>query len=668
MKLGKIVLGQNKRKYTHDLSHDVNTTLGFGNVIPSMCQYMSAGDSINLNAKQLVRLAPLPVPTFGRMSVVNRAVFVPAREVFSYYDAMLSNQSVTTTQDGTFIPKQVPVVSSLQLCTMLMFRELGHIGFWHNLVGAEDGKMSRSDDDQSYDAFYEKLTVGGHEIPLPATNYEPFVFFLPEDASLSSCDYLLPLGVNSKGIATHLMGIRLTAKGRRVHSILRSLGYSMTFSDGEKVSALPILAFYKAWFDCYHPKLDFNWHDTNCWNCIMFCREFDLSDVDNGRVFIDELFSVVKDLSDCFYASELDYVSAHKAKLLYDNNDGVQYIDADGHNPNVSRINPENYPVTTGVFSRLSYDALTKLTRYATKDTLIGSKLYDWIRVHYGESVANTLFDQSTNLGSWIVNADISDVISSAETYNSEDNNGDVLGAYAGKGIGFNNGHISFKANDFGYLIILTCVVPKSGYSQGTDPALYGIDTFTLPNPDFDAIGYEATPIHGIIDDGGVSILDNQFDHDLHGVGFGFIPRYSGYKIKKNVISGDFSRLSTRHMYDPYHLDRMVSTTNTKVGNDTFLSVRLNPPFASTAWRYPTKYEWLGNFNRIFYNNGSSFLSTKLMPVSAVPSTEPIDDNFIVQTVFDIKYKSLLKPIRESYDVFDEHTNSGETDTSVSGE
>ncbi len=52
MKLGKILLGENKRKYTHDLSHDVNSTFGFGNVQPSMCQYMSIGDSLNLNAKQ----------------------------------------------------------------------------------------------------------------------------------------------------------------------------------------------------------------------------------------------------------------------------------------------------------------------------------------------------------------------------------------------------------------------------------------------------------------------------------------------------------------------------------------------------------------------------------------------------------------------------------------
>ena len=41
-------------------------------------------------------------------------------------------------------------------------------------------------------------------------------------------------------------------------------------------------------------------------------------------------------------------------------------------------------------------------------DKVTTQQLYDWIRVHYGESVANTLFDQSTNLGSWIVNADVS--------------------------------------------------------------------------------------------------------------------------------------------------------------------------------------------------------------------------------------------------------------------
>ena len=669
MKIGNISLGKNSRKYTHDLSHDVNTTLGFGNVQPSLCQLMNIGDSININAKQLVRLAPLPVPTFGRMSVINRAVFVPAREVFPFYDAMLSNQTVTTSsvQNG-FIPNKLPVTSSLQLCTMLMEKKLGRIGFWQNEVGASSGKMQRSDSDSLYDDFHERLSSGGHAIALPAVNSESFIEYLPEDASLSSCDYLVALD-SANGIAKKLLGIRLTDKGRRVHSILRSLGYSMTFSDGQYVSALPIFAFYKAWFDCYHPKLDINFQDTQCWKSIVFCREYPMTVSNIDEFNSKRLPKLIIDLAECFYSSDLDFVSAHKARMLYDKNDNVSYIDPDGYSDKFNRDNDNNYPeILSSGLSRLSYDALTKLTRYATKDTLIGSKLYDWIRVHYGETTANSLFDQSTNLGSWTVNADVSDVISTSETYNSEDNNGDVLGAYAGKGIGFNNGHISFKANDFGFLIILTCVVPKSGYSQGTDPALLGIDTWTLPNPDFDAIGYEATPVNCIYDDGGLTLLDNTFDSELHDKGFGFIPRYSGYKIKKNVISGDFSRLPSRHLFDPYHLDRIVSTSVSDIGNDTFLAMRYRPPYASTAWRYPTKYAWLGNFNRIFYNSGNAFNKDSLSLGVVSPSDAPIDDNFIIQTVFDIKYKSLLKPIRESYDVFDEHTNSGETDTSVSGE
>ena len=670
MKLGKILLGENKRKYVHDLSHDVNSTFGFGNVQPSMCQYMSIGDSLNLNAKQLVRLAPLPVPTFGRMSVVNRAVFVPARDVFPYFDAMLSNQTVTT-NDDTFIPKQVPVVSSLQLCTMLMRKGLGTIGIWRLDTADNDGTMIKDDDAEDYTVFYERLSNFGHELLIPNTFDSNKLQLSPQDASISSCDYLLPLD-SEHGYSSLVLGVRLTAKGRRVHSILRSLGYSMTFSDTNYVSALPILAYYKAWFDCYHPKLDINWHDTNCWIAIMVSRDYDLTLNEYRDAFIRNLFSVVEDLSECFFTSELDYVSAHKAKLFYDENEGVDYINNDNALADVSRSNENNLPyLFDGTLSRLSYDALTKLTRYATKDTLIGSKIYDWIRIHYGESKADALFNQSTNLGSWIVNADISDVISSAETYNSENGNGDFLGSYAGRGIGFNNGKISFKANDFGYFIILTCVVPKSGYSQGTDPALYGIDTWTLPNPDFDAVGYEATPIHAIYDDVGITFLNEELDFDALGKGFGFIPRYSGYKIAKNVLSGDFSRRSTRDGLDPYHLDRIISTSYAEIGKDKFVAYPNRPPYASTAWRYPTKYEWLGNFNRVFYNNGKSLeisggLSGK--PYGIHETNEPIDDNFIVQTVFDVKYTSLLKPIRESYDVFDEHTNSGERDTAVSGE
>lgn len=72
--------------------------------------------SINLNAEQLTRLAPMVVPTFGRVKLKNIAHFIPCQEIWPNWDAMMSQTKVTrSTQNSsggistnTYVPQSVP--------------------------------------------------------------------------------------------------------------------------------------------------------------------------------------------------------------------------------------------------------------------------------------------------------------------------------------------------------------------------------------------------------------------------------------------------------------------------------------------------------------------------------------------------------------------------------
>ena len=213
----------------------------------------------------------------------------------------------------------------------------------------------------------------------------------------------------------------------------------------------------------------------------------------------------------------------------------------------------------------------------------------------------------------------------------------------------------------------MSAVVPKASYYQGDDPTLYGLNRYTLPSADFDALGMELTPYACMIDNNGINVstpLDK--DNDLTGKSFGYMPRFSGYKIKKDIVNGDMVCPSTIDSYSPYHLDRMLFKHHlypSKTGDaqQLILFIEDIPKADMSSWIFPTKFSWMGNFNRIFYNEGWTRLvgheydSLKYVMEKAA---DVVDDNFIVQSVFDVRLTNQLKPISESYDTFEQDTDN----------
>lgn len=122
-KLGNISLGKSTKKYTRNTDFDNNTTMDFGFCQPLFCQFMLPDSDISVSAKQLVRLAPMPVPSFARVSLVNKYIFVPFADVCPYYEAMLANMPY----NGSVIPKTLPYVYNSNLARYLLSHEAGSV-------------------------------------------------------------------------------------------------------------------------------------------------------------------------------------------------------------------------------------------------------------------------------------------------------------------------------------------------------------------------------------------------------------------------------------------------------------------------------------------------------------------------------------------------------------
>ena len=119
MKFPNISLGRSTKSYTHNMSFDNSTTLPFGVVQPLLSQRLEAKSKISIDMRQLVRLAPMPVPTFARLFMNNEVSFVPMVDVCPYYEALISQLSYSGT-DKTYYPTQLPQISNSTLLYLLL--------------------------------------------------------------------------------------------------------------------------------------------------------------------------------------------------------------------------------------------------------------------------------------------------------------------------------------------------------------------------------------------------------------------------------------------------------------------------------------------------------------------------------------------------------------------
>lgn len=687
--IGKIKLGSGAhKKYSHNLSYDNNTTFGFGELQPLMCQLMMPDSDIKVDMKQLVRLAPMVAPTFGRMHLQNEVSFVPLVDVVPYYEAMLSGMPYSNGVT-TYKPTELPKTSSAFLMYMILMSTNCKWSYW-SPSGSSDPvtytpfqvtSSNLSDVQAKINSLLFGTTLNTNLSQLSLYNQ-----LYSSDLSDTSQDYVGFEEADEVIIfeGNYALTFRFSGQARRLRKIMIGLGYSLNINDNTPVSFVPVLAFYKAWFDLFAPKRTRNWMNTNCYKIIKLIEDsyivswYNLgssASANQCKLLIDFL----QELRNCWYTFEDDFVSVHRTSTQLAVR-GLTYVGGDGTDSAVVQSGSSaNYfdpfvfgPTDTSSqkysLTNVGLQTLSRIARFVNKDSVIGQRISEWLKVHYGSDVANAVFKNSNHISSSRLNLEINDVMNMADTYteSGDTSNGEVLGAYAGKGIGFTQNGFKYHCNQFGYIIVMSAIVPKSGYFQGNDTSLYGINRDTLPNADFDALGYELTPKGAIAGSNDMYIYSSDNSTKLTDKSFGFVPRYSGFKVKKNIVNGDMSRRGSISSLSPYYMDRIltsqvITSVEKKDGKMVVSKSAVELPSASEEWRYCAAYPWLGNYDRIFYQSGDIYKggSTEF---SDVDYSNPVDDNFLCQNVFDITVSNCLKPISQSYDTFEEETDKSTLD------
>lgn len=669
----KFSIGVGQKMYNHVGQVTNSSSCGFGEVQPVFSAVMLPKSTMSVKIAQKARLLPMPYPTFGHLSIETVGKYVSFGDVFPQLDNLLSGlpynyyyADVNDEQKSTSaLVKSFPFISNAFLQSVLLGTRF------------------------SSSTTYADSTV---------TNVTE------DDVTPDGADYVVRKN-NPSTKKVDLICYKYNDRGLRLRKILLGLGYNPSSDDKSTLNFLPLLCFYKAYFDEFAPKRFQSFQDTKCFAIIKLFEQFPTLFVDASSFKAGDLLSFVdsktgnyvfenaineffeQELSQCFATEPTDWVSMHTSAILNGTTD-VEPLPSDVNNPGSLALSNTGMgsPVSTSAskITKVQLDLLRRITSSVTRDSLVGRSIKKWLDNKYGADITNQIYEDTITLGHSSLHVTISDVESTADTFSSlgtegssPSPTGSLIGSYAGRGYGDGVGQYSAKSKSFGLFVVLMWLKPHEDYYQGIDTRLCAKRSDELPQPLYDGIGYEITPRTALWSDNGLSVGDVQ-DAAQSAViddssAFGYAPRYCGFKRYKSVINGDMSLRSKHESSKCMYLDKEIifrsldastplSTTNTKY----LLNIN-DVPRASTEWRYIMKYPWLQNYNRIFYAPGQLQWSNGPGPLgpSLIDKNRPHDDNVLVHSLIQIAESNYLRPLSQSYDTFEVN---GTTTISSNGE
>lgn len=491
---------------------------------------------------------------------------------------------------------------------------------------------------------------------------------------LDSADYVSIRTINGK---TYAFAFRLSSFGKRLRKILIGCGYQINMQDDTLVSLMPLFAYYKAYFDIFGLLLYSNWDTTYCAQLLEIYDLYNTSDFsaffNSSSEYHSVCMSFIRELGSCWTTDEQDFVAAHTRTIgvspsLNLSGEFISIDEGSGSSPNItvpsesteaSALGFNQHAFINRVFhGQLDAELMKRYYKWTNINTIAGKRLEALLRAQgLGDYVDSC---KPRFIGYTEVDIDISDVVSQSDTFNASTGEGSQLGQYGGRGIGYDakasSKTFEYENDEFGYWVTLAAIVPLAGYTQMLDGNNKCIKKLDFYNAEFDGLGVEATPKDLIV---GSQNFVSESDDSVTST-FGFIPRYSSLKVAGNLMNGDFNLRSTRDVYVPFTIDKILDvgerwSKNVSAGgiNSCMLRKLFKPseiPLAGpNPWRYGTRYAWLGNYNRIFSYKGdiSNFDASKFGFIEWYGS---VPENFMCHTTVRFVSYAPMLPIEDSFE------------------
>lgn len=729
------------------LYHDVNTTASIGDTQPLACRLLIPKSKTTLSMRHLIRMDPLVAPTFGDMKAKTWSMFVGMSDLIPKSFPALLAKTTTARSDISglpFVPSSLPYANLNELSCMILIGAQFTL-YNHDPISTE-GSTADYTRWRSYlandtsTAFTEilsqvtsKLTYGTRagfpgyngtlmslkllgtqfpsqyipiNTPSATASNNSYRFFLPstssptdkrwDDVPLNSADYVFRQTYTVNGNTYDvLIACRLSSFGKRLRKILIGCGYQVNFASQEQVNVLPLLAYYKAYFDTFGLTLYTNWESTAA--CALLTA-WDTNPINVNFDFSENYFCrFVYDLGNTFVTEQQDYITAHQTddailpsggstsktrgfvnNIVLDTPgslNGQSGIAQAGYSSAQSAVHGSTGHVYINRTNHTEVDAelLKILYKWTNRQTIAGKRIAELLRAGgYGDYVDSA---KSNFIGYEELDINVADVNANADSTNAMTGKNSTLGQTVGKGIGVTDKDpktVSFENDEFGYWITLFAICPEASWCQGMDATVKALSADDLYNREFDGIGMELESKDIVF--GGADLVQNSDASQFH-ASYGLVPRHTRYKVAHSKLNGDFSLRGTRDGWLPYTMDKVLTfgtieaaLANASIGQyTTQLSPKISDiPIAGDPWRYLNRYPWMMQFERIFdyQGNATQEFLRYVQNMSNVGNFElvyNVYDHFVVLNKMIMTTYAPMLPIADSYGTTDENDGNGDT-------
>lgn len=493
-----------------DLSRSHLTTMDFGQIVPLFSEELIPGDKFNVSAEYFSRMAPLVKPTYGKFSFKTISAFVPYHQLAYDVDAWMTGK---LSYEG-----QTPHTRYITIGDLAEFIRVNCA----DTTGATASNCDFSYIGSSGTTYYMLFTTLGR-------------YYVKV---LNSLGYAVPQGVNYQTSSSW-------------NSVIRNI----------KLSALPLLAFFKLYNDYMSQSQRFNTSALSDFllkvkNGITIASAFTAS---TGAIQPNGIATMFQNL-----------------KLNYEND----YFTSAWENPNTPLASVDNISVvgvpsshpsgsfavhgnddtflehdasTAGTALELgqrSLDFLRSFDNWVRRNNYSGSRSVQQVYSRFGIKTDDYRSHYAHVLSTDTLPIQVGDVTANADT------TGASLGSYAGKGVMSGNNGFSFEASDYGMLFILGyyTVVPMNSY--GFSRTVLRSQPLDYYNPEFDGIGADAIPLMEVYENP-LGIVDS--DTTRSDAVFGFTERYNSYRYGRDQITGEFRNYRNDGDMNVWHTGRNLS-------------------------------------------------------------------------------------------------------------
>lgn len=800
--MGRVAVRTSSRKRSATpIPYDVNSTFGIGAIKPLMIREVIPNSSISVKTRNLIRLATMNVPTYGRLKLNLRHYFVGMSDLTKNFSALMSEQVISRAH-GSFKPISLPRMSkgflnlfSLVGAHLTLYRLYDSNGDSGDVTRARllktvykdtllsqpaaateiwkaAGYQNLTSSDVQYDdlndgEFYKqhmpsdwreawggydgpclnicKLMYGnssfnynnvGYEFWIPIENKDWSTFFevsasqnpIPSYYNISPvplkrADAVLSVYPTAGSVATRstLLACRFSNFGIRWRDLMIVSGTGIDYNDWNSsgfTSLMPIFAYYKAYWESFGLELYKKWETSSVVK--MMCvyddqNEYDFeslvaltshklvdSSIDLGIIpplFFQYWCNFVCDVGTAFYTEEKDFTSIHNRDAIVSSNASIGSTDfVDGkpnypvsgvrvaNTPNVGESStvdtePDSMPIIGGTyFSQLDIETLKRMYKVVNRNTIAGQNIAKLLKLQGLGAYVDSC--KSRFVGEYDVPIDIDEVTATADAFDADGSPRSLLGAQGAKGVGFGaSKRFKVSTDEFGYFIVLSAIVPESGYINLASSQARNLRKMQFYNPEFDGLGMELNTKELTVT-GEQDWADFFGNSHLAGSSFGFAPQYSRHKIQGNFALSGMSLRSERDYFRSYFLDKCIDvgerSVETVTTAETYTDYAVQKtftvdrcPIASPNWQFVGRYPWIENYLRIFAETSDPLRNLPQFYASLVGFASLMfdftirdADKFIVQNRFIAELSSPWLKITDAFET-KEDGNVGSTDVSI---